>query len=256
LRSQKKLTDAETLGKEAMTVSRRGLGESHPYSITAINNQALVLRDQGRLGEAEPLMRKALALSQRVLGEKHPATQVTRQSLRDLLLPLGDWLDTRGRFAEAEKSYREMLEVMHREQQTEKVDASTLIALVQQLLLTNLVRQEKYTEAEPLARKCREILDQRLPDEWVTFEARSLHGACLLGQKKYAEAEPLLRHGYNGLKRRRSKIPPAQKPRLTEAVERLVRLYTEWKKPDEEARWRKELEAMRKAAGPSVKPGG
>ena len=49
-------------------------------------------------------------------------------------------------------------------------------------------------------------------------------GACLLGQKKYAEAEPLLVAAYEGLKWREHRIPPAAKPRLREALERLVQL--------------------------------
>jgi len=37
-------------------------------------------------------------------------------------------------------------------------------------------------------------------------------------------------------------------------VERLVQLYEAWDKPDEAARWRKELEAVEKKAGQSRAP--
>ncbi len=70
----------------------------------------------------------------------------------------------------------------------------------------------------------------------------------LLGRKKYAEAEPLLVAGYEGMKRREATIPPQGKPRLTEALERLVQLYEATGRPDEAARWRKELEASKAAA--------
>ena len=48
-----------------------------------------------------------------------------------------------------------------------------------------------------------------LPDDWRTFNARSLLGGSLLGQKKYAEAEPLLLSGYEGMKQREDKISRA-----------------------------------------------
>jgi hypothetical protein len=68
-------------------------------------------------------------------------------------------------------------------------------------------------------------------------------GNALLGQKKYAEAEPLLIAGYEGMKQREATIPPEGKPRVTEALERVVQLYEATNKPDEAAKWRKKLEA-------------
>jgi hypothetical protein len=44
------------------------------------------------------------------------------------------------------------------------------------------------------------------PDEWTTFNTRSLFRGSLLGQKKYAEAEPLSVSGYEGMKARSSQI--------------------------------------------------
>ena len=74
-------------------------------------------------------------------------------------------------------------------------------------------------------------------------ERRTGPVADLLGQKNYADAEPLLLAGYEGMKAREAKIPPAGKPRLTEAIQRLVDLYGAWGKPDQAAEWRKNLEA-------------
>jgi hypothetical protein len=79
-------------------------------------------------------------------------------------------------------------------------------------------------------------------------------GGALLGQAigfqssdpaaaaaKLAEAEPLLVRGYEGMKVREATIPAVGKPRLPEALKRLVELYTLLEKPDEAARWQKEL---------------
>ena len=38
-----------------------------------------------------------------------------------------------------------------------------------------------------------------------------------------------------------AKISPQGKPRLTEALERLVQLYDAWGKPDQAAEWRAKL---------------
>ena len=45
---------------------------------------------------------------------------------------------------------------------------------------------------------------------------------------------------------REAKIPANAKSRLTEAVQRLIDLYTAWDKPDEAAKW-KEMLDMEKA---------
>ncbi len=44
------------------------------------------------------------------------------------------------------------------------------------------------------------------------------------------------------MKDRAAKIPPAARPRLAEAIRRLVDLYTAWEKPDEAAKWQEILE--------------
>ena len=56
---------------------------------------------------------------------------------------------------------------------------------------------------------------------------------------------PGLLSGYEVLKAREAKIPAQAKPRLTEALERLVQLYDAWGKPDEAAAWRKRLEELK-----------
>jgi hypothetical protein len=115
-----------------------------------------------------------------------------------------------------------------------------------------LLQQQKASEAEPVLRACLAIRAKREPDAWTTFSAQALLGASLLGQKKYAAAEPLLLQGYEGMKQREAKIPAAGKARLTEALERLVRLYEATGQKDKIDEWRKELEASqatRKEAG-------
>src|SRR5207245_1619499 len=117
-----------------------------------------------------------------------------------------------------------------------------------------LLDGKAYADAEPLLRESLSLGEQKVPDAWRTHHARSLLGGALLGQKRYGDAEPLLLQGYGGLKERAVKIPPEAQGSLTTAVERLAQLYGAWGKPEEAAKWRKELEAHRKAAENSVKP--
>jgi hypothetical protein len=78
-------------------------------------------------------------------------------------------------------------------------------------------------------------------------------GGALLGQQRYDEAEPLLRQGCDGLYQRRADIPPTGRPRLTEAIQRLVQLYEVQGKMDEADPWRRKLEAATNTAS-TTKP--
>jgi tetratricopeptide (TPR) repeat protein len=114
----------------------------------------------------------------------------------------------------------------------------------------SLLELRKWTDAESVVRECLAIREKQEPDAWTTFNATSMLGGALNGQKKRAEAEPLLVQGYEGMKQRAAKIPIAGKPRLAEALERLVQLYDAWGKPDQATRWRRELESEKADAKP------
>ena len=101
--------------------------------------------------------------------------------------------------------------------------------------------------AEPLLRECLAVREKALPDDWKTFNTKSLLGRALSGQKKLAEAEPLLIDGYNGLKHREKAIPPEVKFFLINAAEHLAQHYEAKGNPDEAAKWRRELEVIKAA---------
>jgi serine/threonine protein kinase/tetratricopeptide (TPR) repeat protein len=124
----------------------------------------------------------------------------------------------------------------------------------------NLLKQEKWSEAEPILRECL-ALQEKLADaplanaaapplvpSWQIADAKSMLGAALTGQKRFADAEPLLLAGYEGLTAAENAIPARARGRLTESLQRLVRLYDAWEKPDEAVRWRNELEGRSLAA--------
>jgi hypothetical protein len=122
------------------------------------------------------------------------------------------------------------------------------------LLSETLLELKEWDEAEPLLREALAIRETSQPDAWTTFNTRSMLGGALLGQKKFTEAEPLLVSGYEGLKQREATIPEQGKPRLSQALVRLIELYTEWHaaEPDQgyqikAAQWQKKLEEQNAA---------
>jgi len=116
-----------------------------------------------------------------------------------------------------------------------------------------LLADGKFAEAEPLARECLAMWEKQIPDDWLTFNARSLLAGSLLGQKKYAEAEPLLLSAYHGMKEREARIPSAGKIRLQETLQRLVQLYEATGRLDQAAEWKQKLAEFAKA-GTDKKP--
>ena len=107
-----------------------------------------------------------------------------------------------------------------------------------------LLPEKKPAEAELKLRACLTIRQKIQPDDWTTFDTMSTLGEALLDQQKFAEAEPLLALGLRGHEATRGAIPPQDRPRLTRALERLVKLYEAWGKEDKAMRWRKELESV------------
>jgi hypothetical protein len=115
----------------------------------------------------------------------------------------------------------------------------------------NLLQQKKWTEAETVLREVLAIRERTAPDDWNTFNAKSMLGGALLGQEKYADAEPLLRAGYDGMKLRAGKIPTAaRRPRLAEALDRLIELAEATNRPDDARMWNDEKAKLPATPGP------
>jgi non-specific serine/threonine protein kinase/serine/threonine-protein kinase len=186
--------------------------------------------DLGDASQAVKQYERAFALRKAVQGDKHPETADVRNQLA-VAYRLA------GHTPEASRLY-------HRNPDS-PAHASAL-AIDGSLLLS----QKKPAEAEMKLRECLTIRQRIQPDDWTTFETKSLLGEALLEQKKYADAEPLLLSGYEGMKRHEAKIPPADKARLTKALQRLVQLYEAWNKKDKADQWRKELEAVKDSKKP------
>ena len=172
----------------------------------------------------------SLKASEAKLGPDHPATLRIRNNLAIAYRAAG-------RTAEAEPVARDSLEGARR--RFKPADPRIAGAMAQ--LATSLIQQGKWLAAEPVLRECLALRERIEPDEWSTFNARSLLGGSLLGQKKYAQAEPLILDGYEGLKAREAKIPAHARSRLSEAAGRIGTLYESWGMADKAAEWRTKL---------------
>jgi eukaryotic-like serine/threonine-protein kinase len=221
---------AESLYVKVLDIQRRVLGDEHAESLNSMTNLAATYMRRGQLDKAEPLLVKAVEANRRVSGG-HANMLTSLNNLASLY-------DNRWQLDKAEPLFREALErTRERHGEASLPTAGPLASLAR-----NLLRQKKYADAEQPLRECLTIHERELSDDWSTFERKTMLGGSLLGQKKYADAEPLLLAGYDGMSRRESRIPVAEKMRLTEAAERLVEFYDATGKKNEAAEWRKTLE--------------
>lgn len=113
-----------------------------------------------------------------------------------------------------------------------------------------LLMEHRAADAEARLREALMIRRKNQPDDWVTFDTESMLGQALLDQKKYDEAEPYLNGGYEGMKQREEKIPVPDRPHITRALERLVRLYESRGEDEKAKKWRQELQV----AEATIKP--
>jgi len=263
-----RLDEAVPLYEETLRLRKGKLGPEHPDTLRSMANLAVAYRDACMFDLASAQFQSLwearrttlsrddrmtidaenhLGWTMALAGDYSGAEQHLLSSHRDIQqakdVP-ADWLpiycdrlaDLYARWGKPEKVepwLRQKLELV-----TSQSGADHLAtAEVQVQLGHNLLQQHRPIDAEPLLRECLTIRENRLPDDWVLFNTKSMLGGALAGQKKFQEAEPLLVEGYSGMKEREAKIPPAAQTRLSEAIRRLVDLYTTWEKPEEAAKW-------------------
>jgi serine/threonine protein kinase len=202
------------------------LGPDHPDTLLARANLGVNYLDAGRPAQGARLMEEALRRARGRPGAAAALAFVPRA--------LAAAYHAAGEFARSEPLYRDALDRARKSFGPEDPRTANTMAM----LGTNLLKQEKWSEAEPVLRECLALRAKTQPNAWNTFSTRSQLGGALLGQGKCAEAEPLIVSGYEGIKAHAATIPPPAKPRLAEAAERVVRLYEAWGKPDQADAWK------------------
>jgi serine/threonine protein kinase len=220
----KQLDKSVPLFEDLLKRREAKFGRQHMDTQRAVGNLGVNYKDVGRLKEAIPLLEEAYQASKRL------------PTLRGVHFPL---VDAYRKAGEDAKLADLILELLPEARRMLPRDSPDLVGMLSELGLI-LVQQKKWIEAEPHLRECLAIREKQEPEDWRTFNTKSLLGGALLGQKKYAEAEPLLLSGYQGMKQREKTIPPPAASRLPEALDRLIDFYSATSKPNEVKKWQAE----------------
>jgi serine/threonine protein kinase/tetratricopeptide (TPR) repeat protein len=239
--SLKQLDKSIPLYEQVLKGVEASLGRDHPKTLFSMANLGINYRDAGRLEEAIPLLAEANRK-----GQGHPRLAWVGHELAAAYVKAG-------RQAEAAKVIEEELARARKQLPPESPQLTNALVIQGQFLL-NL---KLYAAAEPMLRECLTLREKLagapvtsasltvLP--WHVASAQSPLGAALLGQKKYAEAEPLLLAGVQGLMKDERAVSPPARGLIPYTMERLIELYEATGRPDEAAKWRKELTARPKS---------
>jgi non-specific serine/threonine protein kinase/serine/threonine-protein kinase len=192
----------------------------------------------GQLDVAMPRFEEVLQRRQAKLGPNHPNTLASKSHLAEAY-------EAAGRRAEALALFEEVFQ--HRRAQRGLGHPYTLRSLV---LLSRAYLADRPEQAEPLLRQALPIFETKTPEDWLTFQTRSLLGRSLQRQKKYAEAEPHLLRGYAGMKAREANIPAPSKQILSQAALWIRELYAASGKKEKAEEWRKERRSTPAEATP------
>jgi serine/threonine protein kinase len=235
LNEQGKWADAEPLLRQLRDVHRRAGRLETEGGLGTTNNLAVALMMLGPLEEAEALLCDAREAAVRSHGPKHPFTLHLQHMLTRVIFEEGRLDDARKLGAETLELRREVLPPGH-----QNTGRSLL------LLGAIAVEAGRPAEAEPLLREALTLFREARPaKKELVGEAENCLGTCLAARGRFDEAEPLLTGGYEQMAAARV-VGPRQRER---ALARVVRLYEDWKKPQQAAEWRRKQGAAAAADG-------
>ena len=222
-----KAAEAEATAREALALSDRINGHKHQVTLKTMTNLGIALQMQNKLTEATDVLTEAIEISDAIHGDN-------RISSLSIMNTLAGILYRQQRLDEAEAMIRQVLEgraAALGEDHFDTVSAMSNLGLL-------LIEREKFAEAEELFARLVESADNATPEgHWFRGETRASRGACLTELKRYEEAELLLLEAYDimhaGL--------GDEHQRTRGAVEKLIKLYEAWDKPDQAAEFRARL---------------
>ncbi|MBL8823008.1 MAG: serine/threonine protein kinase [Planctomycetia bacterium] len=219
------------LYEETVRLRKAKSGPDHPDTLNSMNNLASAYKEAGKLDLALPLCEETVRLTKTKLGPEHP----------DTLNSMGNLGSIYSAAKQGSLASKTLLSVVAGKRKQYPKDHPRFAGLLSRVAL-DLLHCEQYVTAEEILRECLMIREKKEPDIWTTFNTQSMLGGALLGQKKYSDAEALLLKGYEGLKLRNKNIPKNAQSRVSEALDRLIQLYSETNKPEEATKWKKEKE--------------
>lgn len=212
---------ALSLCEETIRIQRATIGPKHPETQRTLGNIGTIYKDLGDQEKAIPCLEEAYATS-----KEHP-------KLRWIGPHLVEAYAKARKLTEARKLTKELIENERKVKASNSRNLTVLLAT----LSISLLEANEFVEAETLLRECLSLRLRDQPEDWRTFSTQSLLGDALLGQGKYEDAEKLLRDGYEGMVARRKTMSSRGQIRISEALDRLVKFYSETGNLNEKERW-------------------
>jgi serine/threonine protein kinase len=233
------------LDLEVLERRTKSLGPDEPATIRSMLSVALVRRALGQAAESLALLESARVALLKRTGAKRTGMAVTLET------ELAGEFEMMGRLDLAETILRHTLAETSKARGPEH--SATTGAEV--MLADNLNRQRRFAEAEPLIQHAVKTRDATAPDLWNTFNARSVLGETLLGLNRREEARQPLLTGYEGLLKRRDRIPAEHRERrLREAAERVSVWHEKGGDAAKATEWRAKHPAPAPGKLPAVAP--
>ena len=224
-----KNAEAEVVAREALAITRSLYGDQHHRVGIELSRLGSVLTTERKFAAAESTLNAAVAN----LRASYPEGHV---HLVNALRNLGIFYDAERRWKESEATWREARTMARRT----VGDQSLEVALATQRIGSSLLQQGRDSEAEAELRVAVAAFARLMPaSSPVRIRAQLDLGDVYRAERRYSSAESLLVAGYGRLGTRTA-YSRAQRRFAQEA---LVRLYDAWGRPDDAAKFRKELGA-------------
>jgi eukaryotic-like serine/threonine-protein kinase len=215
------------LVKEMEPLAQTIYTPDHPGMLAVMNLKAAYMMDTGDPVGAEPIFREVIDRHRR--GETP-----LDEGVGKVLGNLGSALRMQGKLDEAEKAFKESVEIF--------TAPGTYPNRAQLAAINNLITvirlQKRFDEALPLAKQLVENAEKVLePDDWTIAAHRYGYGVCLLAARKPEEAEAQFMKSEAVV----SKLFKDDDERVIAVRRSLVNLYELWKKPEQAEQWRAKL---------------
>ncbi len=210
------------LFEELLELAMEVHGADHSLTIRNMANLAVNYKDSGVVEKAIPLLEQA-----RLASEGNSSFNWIKPHLFAAYLKSGRQQEVR----------RMIVEELEEKPQKSSLE-SRQIAAVCVMEGWNRIKSGDAAGAEELLRAGWEYRRNHAPEVWSTPNAASLLGEALLNQGQQDEAGDLLVSGYEGLKDTADQIPQAiREQRLSEALDRLIRLAEETDDQEQLQKW-------------------
>jgi tetratricopeptide (TPR) repeat protein/CHAT domain-containing protein len=144
-----KFADALPAAQEALEIRKKLLGDSHPDTVTSLQNLAFVMWRMGNDAQAEPLYQQALEIMKKAGWRRQPLTATIAKNLGLLYRKHRD-------YSKAEPLLRESLEI--RTKTLGSKHATTISILDELLTLYDQMRRDTRLGDPPIAEKLTEAL--------------------------------------------------------------------------------------------------